>query len=314
MGDPYRPGHREKRALPKLRPRELLRIGGLALLALVLAFSASYPGRVFWNRLFLASGFGGVEEVSGLRVHVIDVGKADAILFQCEGKAGLIDAGAADSGDTVVDYLARHGIAKLDFVVMSHPDSDHIGGMAQVVREVPVEEFLFAALTEEEDSLEYSALFRELERSAVPRRALEQGDSFSLGTAAFTVLGPFVQYEDTNNASLVCRLTYQGFTALFCGDIEGEAELDYVKSGVGLAADLLKVPHHGSASSCSKRFVEAVSPRYAVVSVGPDRNELPRDEPLRRLEEAGAEIYRTDTDGTVVFTVDQGALAIETEK
>ena len=87
-----------------------------------------------------------------------------------------------------------------------------------------------------------------------------------------------------------------------------------MKSGQDLGAGLLKVPHHGSASSCSKRFVKAVSPKYAVISVGPDRNELPRDKPLRRLEEAGAEIYRTDTDGTVVFSVEEGALTIETEK
>ena len=142
MGKGSRPAHRAKKRFPKLSLRDFLPVAGMLLLAAALLFSASYPGRVFWNRLFLASGFGGAEEVTGLRIHVMDVGKADAILVQCGEHAGLIDAGAADGGDVVVDYLARQGITSLDFVAMTHPDSDHIGGMAQVLREVPVKAFL----------------------------------------------------------------------------------------------------------------------------------------------------------------------------
>ena len=202
----------------------------MLLLAAVLLFSASYPGRVFWNQLFLASGFGGAEEVTGLRIHVMDVGKADAILVQCGEHAGLIDAGPPTAGTWWWTTWPARASPPWDFVAMTHPDSDHIGGMAQVLREVPVKTFLQSEFALEADSLEYDALQRELDRGGFSRRALAQGDTFSLGEAVFTVLGPFRAYEDTNNSSLVCRLEYQGFTALFCGDIEEEAELDYVKS------------------------------------------------------------------------------------
>lgn len=147
----------------------------------------------------------------------------------------------------------------------------------------------------------------------VPVKTVGPGDSLPLGETSLEVLGPLEEYEETNDCSLVLRLDYLGFSALFCGDIEAQAELDLVKSGAALDADLLKVAHHGSASSSSRRFLEAVAPAYAVVSVGPDNSNLPREETLLRLEEAGATIYRTDTDGDLVFSWDGEQLSLWSE-
>ena len=299
---------REKRK--KLREAALL-----ALVAIVLAFSATPNGRELWTWLFAISEFSGPSQQSPLRVHVIDVGKADAILLECQGEAVLLDAGTYPRGDTVVDYLQRVGVTELKYVIPSHPDSDHIGGMAQVLQEIPTQEVLTypwpASLCQ---SVEYQNLLQATREESLSCRQVLPGDVFSVGEARLQILGPLKTYEDSNNSSLVIRLDFQGFSALFCGDIAYEAEKDLVKSGVDLDVDLLKVPHHGSASSCSSRFLEAVSPAYAAVSAGPDNSHLPREETLRRLEETGAQVCRTDVEGDLVFSWDGETLSLWTER
>ena len=316
MRDSYRPAHRAKRSLPRLpRPRKPGKLLLTLAVAAILLWSVSGPGRAFWNQMFLRSGFGGsAPDPAGLEIHVIDVGKADAILVRCQGHAGLIDTGAGGDGEDVADYLLRHGVKELEFVLLSHNDSDHIGGLPTVLGELAVDTLYQGELSVEEPSLEGAAMDRALSGWEGERRTLARGDSFSLGGASFSVLGPCRAYESSNDSSLVLRLEFGEVSALFCGDIEATAELDLVKSGQELQADLLKVPHHGSATSCSQRFVKAVMPQLAAVSVGPDRNQLPRAEALEQLEAVGAQIYRTDTDGSIVFSSQGEDFAIETER
>lgn len=316
MRDSYRPAHRAKRSLPRLpRPRKPGKLLLTLAVAAILLWSVSGPGRAFWNQMFLRSGFGGSDpDPAGLEIHVIDVGKADAILVRCQGHAGLIDTGAGGDGEDVADYLLRHGVKELEFVLLSHNDSDHIGGLPTVLGELAVATLYQGELSVEEPSLEGAAMDRALSGWEGERRSLAKGDSFSLGGASFSVLGPCRAYESSNDSSLVLRLEFGEVSALFCGDIEATAELDLVKSGQELQADLLKVPHHGSATSCSQRFVKAVMPQLAAVSVGPDRNQLPRAEALEQLEAVGAQIYRTDTDGSIVFSSQGEDFAIETER
>lgn len=316
MRDSYRPAHRAKRSLPRLpKPRKPGKLLLTLAVAAVLLWSVSGPGRAFWNQMFLRSGFGGSDpDPAGLEIHVIDVGKADAILVRCQGHAGLIDTGAGGDGEDVADYLLRHGVKELEFVLLSHNDSDHIGGLPTVLGELAVDTLYQGELSVEEPSLEGAAMDRALSGWEGERRTLARGDSFSLGGASFSVLGPCRAYESSNDSSLVLRLEFGEASALFCGDIEATAELDLVKSGQELQADLLKVPHHGSATSCSQRFVKAVMPQLAAVSVGPDRNQLPRAEALEQLEAVGAQIYRTDTDGSIVFSSQGEDFAIETER
>ena len=214
----------------------------------------------------------------------------------------------------MVDYLRRMGVESLDYVIASHPDSDHIGGLSQVLEELPAERLVIYPWPEEmRQADEYLALETAASENAVPVREVRAGDSLPFGGTALDVLGPLEEYEGSNDCSLVLRLEYLGFSALFCGDIEYEAEKDLVKSGAALDADLLKVAHHGSAGSSSQRFLEAVSPEYAVISVGPDNSNLPREETLRRLESVGAAIYRTDTDGDLVFSWDGEQLSLWSE-
>lgn len=284
------------------------------LFAMLLIFSVTPIGKACWKQLYAASGFQGPVKEAPLEIHVIDVGKADAMLLRCEGSTALLDAGTTASGDRVVDYLYRMGVEHLDYVIASHPDSDHTGGIAQVLQEIPVDTLVIYPWADEmRQTIEFRGMEEAAISAAVTIREVQPGDCFSLGSATCNVLGPLKDYQETNDCSLVIRLDYLDFSALFCGDIESQGELDLVKSGADLDVDLLKVPHHGSASSCSQRFLEAVSPKYAVISVGPDNSDLPREETLRRLESVGSEIYRTDTDGDLVFSWDGEQLSLRSE-
>lgn len=279
--------------------RQMVKKLCLLALAFVLVLSATSQGRRFWKEMFRISGFGG-EIDAPLSIHFLNVGKADAILIECEGHTALVDAGTSVHGEAVVDYMARRRLSSLEYAIVSHPDKDHIGGMAQVLSEVPVDRFVRSQYFGKEYA-EVNAVLRE---RSIPESVASPGDVLKLGEAALRVFGPLREYPDTNNSSLVIQLEYRGFTALLCGDIEKEAEIDLVKSGVPLTSTLLKVPHHGSKTSCTQKFLNAVNPEYAVISAGRDNNNLPTREILRRLNAACPDVYRTDTDGTIIFTYD----------
>lgn len=283
----------------------------------ILAFTLTAVGQSFWNQANRDAGFNDLTGESSLvEVHIIDVGKADAILLRSQGSTALLDAGKVVSGEVVVDYLVRHGVGSLDYVIMSHPDTDHIGGMSQVLEEIPAKTFVQAPLPKEAipDSDEYLAMEQAVDENGLERVVLRPGKTLALGSAYLTALGPLREYGDANNNSLVLRLACGEFSALFCGDMEKEAERDLLASGEELFADLLKVGHHGSRTSTTEEFLAAVSPSVAAVSVGLDRNNLPREEVLERLECAGVQIYRTDTDGDIIFAFDGYYLSINTEK
>lgn len=293
-----------------------LKMLGVYLSILALVFSVTPPGQRFFAQACYTLGFNDQREDCGtLEVHVLDVGKADAILVRSKGHAALIDAGKPISADRVADYLLRHGVQSLDYLVMSHPDSDHIGGMPGILKDISVGAFVQAetGFFSDKDS-GFAELQDILENSSTEIIAMELGDSFTLGLAVFTAVGPVGSFENPNNSSFVLRMDCGDFSALFCGDMEYEAEQALILSGQDIDVDLLKVGHHGSNTSSSLRFVWETSPQYAVISTALDKNLLPRDEVLERLENVGAEIYRTDTDGNIVFVYDGESVRVRLDK
>lgn len=302
------PKREKERAALWRKRKDRLQILLLFLLAAVSVLSATPFGRSFWRAAFQWARFS-PKEGAPLRIHFIDVGKADAILLECKGHAALLDAGTYADGEAVSDYLDRCDVRTLDFAVVSHPDKDHLGGMGQVLLEKGAGALLCSRLFSEK----YEEIDKTLAAAGIPKQFVSAGDTIELGGAALRFLGPLQEYEETNDASLVFRLDYLGFSALFCGDIEEEAEMDLVKSGAKLSANLLKVAHHGSDTSSKKRFLREVSPAYAAISVGKDKNDLPAEETLERLDGMGISVYRTDLDGTVVFSWNGKTVKVETE-
>ena len=300
---------RKKKQARKARQKLVLYL----LFGLVLAVSLTPKGKEFWGMACSVSSLNGREgQEQLLEIHVIDVGKADAILIRSQGHAALLDAGTVGDGDHVSDYLFRFGVEALDYAIVSHTDSDHIGGMSQVLWDREVQALIQGSAPGEPETPEYENLKNALRRFSVEPRQVEAGESFSLGAARFTVVGPISYTGRPNDDSLVLRLECGAFSALFCGDAEKAAEEELVASGENLQADLLKVAHHGSATSSTQEFLERVRPGYGVISVGPDRNRLPSQQVLQRLEEMGTKVFSTDVEGDIVFLYNGEQLTVRT--
>lgn len=289
--------------------KKCLRIALPVLLLVVLIFSYTPPGTRMWSALSEAAGlvhFTNALPEDALLVHVIDVGKADAILLESPETTVLVDCGTEAEAKTVLRYLAARNIEALDAVWISHPDSDHCGGLAALLEAFPVAEIVESPVAASVAETVPLSQNQRIERAKV-------GENYRYGDMAFEVIGPLADYSETNNGSVVFRLVCGEFSMLFCGDIEEKAEQDLLESGASLRADVLKVAHHGSATSTSEAFLQAVQPEYAVISTGEDRNNLPRNLVLKRLDAEGVTFFRTDTDGPVVITAEDGHIRIITE-
>lgn len=249
----------------------------------------------------------------GLQIHTISLGKADAILILADGEAMLIDAGYTEQGTTVTEYLKKQGVAKLKYLVMTHADKDHVGGMAEVIRSIPVEQVYLSP--KKENSPEYAAMVQTLNSTKTPYSFPELLSTFSLGKATFTVLAPgkkALEQGSDNDSSIVLRLVYGERTALLMGDALSRTEKEMRENGYELAAEVLKVGHHGQGDATTKKFVREVAPLYAVITCS--KEEEPDRDVLSVLRAFAAEVLRTDEKGTVVLTTDGAKWEVKTEK
>lgn len=238
---------------------------------------------------------------AGIEVHFIDVGQADSQLIVCDGEAMLIDGGDAEDSSLIYSYLRDHGITHLKYIIATHPDEDHIGGLAGALNYADAENAFCS--TTEYDNKAFSSLIKYL--GDVSLEVPEAGNEFSLGNAECLIVGPVQESEDSNNNSLVIKVTYGDTSFLFAGDAEEEEEQDILQSGYDITCDVLKVGHHGSASSTSLELLEAIKPTYAVISCGKENSyHHPTDQTLERLAACGIQLYRTDMQGHVVCSSD----------
>ena len=239
-----------------------------------------------------------VPDASLLKVRFIDVGQGDCALISCDGQWLLIDAGPPQASSTVYSVLQRLGVTRLDYLVSTHPDADHAGGISGALEAATCGTFY--SPTTESDTRTWRGVCERLDRQGVPITIPSPGDSFSLGAARVTFLGPVRPARDDNNNSLVLRIDHGGDSFLFTGDAEREEESDLVAAGANLRADVLKVGHHGSAGASSPAFLAAVAPEHAVISVGENSYGHPTEEVLGRLAAQNARVLRTDRDGDLL--------------
>lgn len=236
-----------------------------------------------------------------LTVRFIDVGQGDCALLTCGGETLLIDGGPSEASSKLYSILKSLGILRLDYIICTHPDEDHCGGISGALNFASCGTF-FCSVTEH-DTRAFASVLRYL--GQVPVTVPAVGDGFSLGAAQVTFVGPAQRTRDTNEGSLMCRVDLGEVSFLFTGDAGEESEEAMLAAGAQLDADVLKVGHHGSASSSTSRFLAAVSPDYAVISVGAGNSYgHPTDEALARLGATGATVLRTDLLGSVVAVTD----------
>ena len=243
------------------------------------------------------------EALKGLEIHFLDVGQGDCTLLLCGGEAMLIDAGDNNQGTKIQNYLQKRNVEALKYVVCTHPDEDHIGGMDVILYKFDCGTIL---MTEEnKDTNTYRDVVDTMENKGYQRSLPVVGQQYSLGDASFTVLAPAGMADGSNNNSIALLVTHGGNRFLFTGDAEEGEEADMVDSGIMLDADVYKAGHHGSRTSSSEALLEAVSPKYAVVSCGEGNSYgHPHAETLDNFRARGIQVFRTDEQGSIVLSSD----------
>lgn len=250
---------------------------------------------------------------SGLTVTYLDVGQGDCTLLQCDGQTMLIDAGIGEQANHITTYLKQQGVKSIDYLVCTHAHARPLrrhegrhcglpGAHALQLRHLEQQRRVSARHARSGDGKSHH------HRAGV-------GDTFALGSATVTVLGPQKHYSDVNDQSLILRVDYGSNAFLFTGDAEYQSETDVLDAGENVRCDVIKAGHHGSRTSTGYRLLYEAQPKYAVISCGAG-NEYghPHDDTLSRLRDADVTVYRTDLNGTVVCRSDGSNLTFTTEK
>lgn len=251
-----------------------------------------------------------------LTVEFIDVGQGDSTLVHLpDGKTLLIDAGERKEGERVMDRLKEQGITRLDYVIGTHPHTDHIGGLQAIIENFDIGAIYMPKKLHTTKTFE--RLLEAIDQKGLKVHAASAGVTVleEPGLFATFVAPSNADYEELNDYSAVLRLTFGTTSFLFTGDAEAQSEHEMLAGGHSLSADVLKVGHHGSTTSNTAAFLKAVSPTHAVISCGADNDYgHPHQQIVKRLTALGATLWRTDEQGTITVVSDGTTLSVSTEK
>ena len=246
------------------------------------------------------------------KMHFLDVGQALSVLVECDGQYMLYDGGNVDDGSMVVAYLQNQGVEELQYVFCSHAHEDHVGGLAAALAYFPANH-VYSPVTEASTTC-FKNFVKYTQQQGLQVEVPAVGTVWQLGSATVTQLGPVGQYSDTNDTSIVLRIDYGATSFLLTGDMEATAERDLVNSGANLNVDVLQVGHHGSSTSTSYVFLNAVLPEMGIISCGVNNKYgHPHEETLSILRDAGVDVYRTDLLGTITVSSDGQNYTVATE-
>jgi competence protein ComEC len=239
-----------------------------------------------------------------LSVYYLNVGQGDATYIKTPaGDDILIDAGKNEAGQAVVDYLKQLGVDDLEVLISTHPDADHSGGLDDVLHSFKVKAVYAPKVSHNTNT--FKDFLLAVKEEGLTIKEAKAGVTLPLSGVTANFVGPVKTYgNDLNNWSAVLHLTYGDKAFLFTGDAEEKSEADMIKANQSLKSDVLKVGHHGSHSSTSLAFLKAVSPKFAVISVGKNSYGHPTKLILDRLKSAKVTTYRTDLSGTVTAVSD----------
>jgi beta-lactamase superfamily II metal-dependent hydrolase len=238
-----------------------------------------------------------------MRVHFFDVGQGDSILIESpNGKTMLVDGGVKGAGQQVVSYINELGIDKLDIVVATHPDADHIGGLIPVLNSIPIEQFYDSGKVHTSQTFE--EMLSLIDTNIIPYNVPKTGDSIAFDDELeVKVLNANENASDNNDASIVLKVTYGNISFLLTGDAGVALEKEMLQQNV--KATVLKAGHHGSNTSSSQSFIQAVQPEVTILSYGKDNKYgHPHAEVVERLQAIGSKIYATAEAGTVTVSTD----------
>jgi competence protein ComEC len=245
-----------------------------------------------------------------LKVYFIDVGQADSILIVNKDQTMLIDAGGNEKGKEVVEFIQSKGITKLNYVIGTHPHEDHIGGLDDVINSFDIENILMPKI--QTNTKTFEDVLDAINNKGLKITSPQKGNTFNIGDAKCEIMTDSISDESNLNlSSIIIRLEFGNKSFLFMGDAETKNENTITWDKV----DVLKVGHHGSTTSSSKKFLNQVKPEIAIIMVGKDNSyNLPKDEIVTRLQNVGASIYRTDENGTILIETDGNNISVDKSK
>ena len=246
-------------------------------------------------------------ELDNMRVHYIDVKQGDSTFIEFPNdKTMLIDAGKKEQGSNVVNYIKNLGYNKIDYVVGTHPDADHIGGLATVIESFAIGSIYMPKKSSTTQT--YLNLLKVIKNKGLTiHTAISGVNIISLDNLKVDIISPTKEYETSNESSAVIKIVYKKRKFLFMADATTDNEAD-IKADV--ESDVVKVGHHGSDSSSKEEFVQKTKAKYAVISVGENSYHHPYDIIVKRWENIGAEVLRTDKLGSIVISTDGNNLNI----
>lgn len=255
----------------------------------------------------------GTAQAGTLTVTWLDVGQGDAAVIQCGGQSMLIDGGKPEKSSYIYAWLQQHGLSYLDVIVATHVDADHIGGLSGALNYASVGTAYCPETTGTTET--FQSFVKYLAQRGKQITVPTAGETYALGGAQVQILGPLHCAEDSNDNSIVLKVSFGASSFLFTGDAERAEEQDLLNAGVNLQSTVLKVGHHGSDTSTSYPFLRAVAPQYAVISVGAGNSYgHPTEAVLSRLRDAGVTTFRTDMQGEITAVSDGQTINFSTAK
>ncbi|MBQ3038780.1 MAG: MBL fold metallo-hydrolase [Clostridia bacterium] len=254
-----------------------------------------------------------VIEDGKLNVCYLDVGQGDcSVIVLPNGKTMMIDGGDINSESTVLDFLIDNGINKIDYLIATHPHSDHIGTLPEIINNFDIGEIYMPRVMH--TSTIFESMIDSINTKSLKINTAQYGKRiFNDGNLFAEFIAPVSEkYEELNNYSAVIHLVYDKNSFIFAGDMEKLSEYEVLDKQANINSDVLKVAHHGSSTSSSEEFLKAVSPEYAVISCGADNDYgHPSNKILKRLEKYCNNIYRTDKSGTIVLISDGKSIELK---
>lgn len=251
-----------------------------------------------------------------IMLYMIDVGQADSFLFVQGDKAALVDCGTRSTGKDAVEYIKNLGITKIDYVFGTHPHDDHMGGMYDIITNFEIGKIILPKVeTGQVTTNWYIKLMQEIAGGDYETEYSKTGNTYQLGDAVIEILWQSDETQtNINNYSNIIKVSYGEMDILMTGDAETEIETEVLDAGIELDAEILKVGHHGSDTSSSQEFLNAVDPDYGLISskVGNKYNH-PTEATMNKLKKMEVIVYRTDECGSVIATITSDSVTFSCE-
>lgn len=278
-----------------------------------------HMGIFTWSELNNSIGMtdGPVNPDNNFSVYYLDVGQGDCTIIKSNDSVMMIDTSTENRNDDISEALMTLSIDTIDYLVITHQHDDHMGSATAIIEKYNVKNVIMPKLTEINmvTTNTYETLLKAIANNKINAIPATVGESFSLGDATVNILSPIEQDEDLNNMSVVLKVVYGETSFLFQGDAEKTIEKQLLASNFDISADVLKLGHHGSNTSSTDKYIQAVEPQIAIISCGADNSYgHPHKEIIDRLKKYNIDFYITAQTGDITITSDGKNIDVKTQK